>query len=124
MGKLSNLYKNKDTRKKMIVLLICLGIYKLGMHIHVPFIDGNVLQAFGNGERMFSMLNTFTGGALSSFSIFTVGIMPYITASIIVQLLQMDVVPKFSEWKEQGEYGERKIKQTTYIMTVIFAFFQ
>src|SRR5699024_2554801 len=94
------------------------------MHIHVPFINRDALSAFGQGEGMFGMLNTFTGGALSTFSIFAVGIMPYITASIIVQLLQMDLVPKVSEWKAQGEYGERKIKQLTYGLSVIFALLQ
>jgi len=124
LGKVSQLYKNHDSRKKLFILLICLGIYKLGMHIHVPFINRDALSAFGQGEGMFGMLNTFTGGALSTFSIFAVGIMPYITASIIVQLLQMDLVPKVSEWKAQGEYGERKIKQLTYGLSVIFALLQ
>ena len=57
---------------------------------------------------MFGILNTFGGGALQNFSIFAMGIMPYITASIIIQLLQMDVVPKFTEWSKQGEAGRRK----------------
>ena len=58
---------------------------------------------------VFGILNTFGGGALKNFSIFAMGIMPYITASIIIQLLQMDVVPKFTEWSKQGEAGRRKI---------------
>lgn len=118
------LFKNKDTKRKLIVLLICLGIFKLGMHIRVPFINGEVLAQFDQGSGILSMLNTFTGGALSSFSIFAVGIMPYITASIIVQLLQMDVLPKFTEWREQGEYGQKRLKQTTYGLTLCFAVIQ
>ena len=108
----------------MFVLLIALGIFKLGMHVYVPFINRGVLEGFTEQGGMFSVMNTFTGGALSTFSIFAVGIMPYITASIIVQLLQMDVVPKFVEWKEQGEYGQRKLKQTTYVLTFLFALIQ
>ena len=64
---------------------------------------------------MFGVLNTFGGGALQNFSIFAMGIMPYITASIIMQLLQMDVVPKFTEWRKQGEIGRKKIS-TSYTL--------
>ena len=69
-------------------------------------------------------LNTFGGGALANFSIFAMGIMPYITASIIVQLLQMDVVPKFAEWAKQGEVGRRKFAQFTRYFTIVLAFIQ
>src|SRR5699024_2375750 len=69
-------------------------------------------------------LNTFGGGALQNFSIFAMGIMPYITASIIMQLLQMDVVPKFTEWKKQGEMGRKKLAQVTRYGTVVLAFVQ
>lgn len=124
MSNIINLFKNEESRNKLIVLFICLGIFKFGMHVHVPFINRSALEQFGQGEGMFSMMNSFTGGALSTFSIFAVGIMPYITASIIVQLLQMDVVPKFTEWKSQGEYGQRKLKQTTYALTIVFALVQ
>ena len=70
------------------------------------------------------MLNVFGGGALQHFSIFAVGITPYITASIIVQLLQMDVIPKFSEWAKQGEMGRKKSAQFTRYFTIILAFIQ
>ena len=69
-------------------------------------------------------LNTFGGGALANFSILAMGIMPYITASIIVQLLQMDVVPKFTEWAKQGEVGRRKLAQFTRYFTIMLAFIQ
>ena len=70
------------------------------------------------------LLNTFGGGALKNFSILAMGIMPYITASIIVQLLQMDVVPKFTEWSKQGEAGRRKLAQFTRYFTIILGFIQ
>ena len=74
--------------------------------------------------NLVGFLNTFGGGALSNFSIFAMGIMPYITASIIVQLLQMDVVPKFAEWAKQGEVGRRKLAQFTRYFTIVLAFIQ
>ena len=74
--------------------------------------------------NLIGFLNTFGGGALANFSIFALGIMPYITASIIVQLLQMDVVPKFSEWAKQGDVGRRKLAQFTRYFTIVLAFIQ
>src|SRR5699024_10427891 len=79
---------------------------------------------FMNQQNVFGFLNTFGGGALQNFSIFAMGIMPYITASIIMQLLQMDVVPKFSEWKSQGEMGRKKLAQVTRYGTIVLAFVQ
>ena len=73
---------------------------------------------------LIGFLNTFGGGALANFSILAMGIMPYITASIIVQLLQMDVVPKFTEWAKQGEVGRRKLAQFTRYFTIVLAFIQ
>src|SRR5699024_779121 len=75
-------------------------------------------------QNVFGFLNTFGGGALQNFSIFAMGIMPYITASIIMQLLQMDVVPKFAEWKKQGEMGRKKLAQVTRYGTIVLAFIQ
>jgi len=77
-----------------------------------------------NQQNVFGFLNTFGGGALQNFSIFAMGIMPYITASIIMQLLQMDVVPKFTEWKSQGEMGRKKLAQVTRYGTIVLAFVQ
>jgi preprotein translocase subunit SecY len=72
----------------------------------------------------FSLLNTFSGGALRQFSIFAMGIMPYITASIIVQLLTMDVIPKFAQWAKEGEVGRRKLAQVTRYLTIVLALIQ
>ncbi len=77
-----------------------------------------------NEQNVFGLINTFGGGALQNFSIFAMGIMPYITASIIMQLLQMDVVQKFSEWKKQGEMGRKKAAQVTRYATIVLAFIQ
>jgi preprotein translocase subunit SecY len=76
------------------------------------------------GADIFGLLNTFSGGALKNFSIFAMGIMPYITASIIVQLLSMDVIPKFSEWAKEGENGRKKLAQYTRYGTILLGFVQ
>lgn len=82
-------------------------VFRIGTFIPVPHTNAEVLK-IQDQANVLGMLNVFGGGALQHFSIFAVGITPYITASIIVQLLQMDVIPKFSEWAKQGEMGRKK----------------
>src|SRR5699024_10489128 len=98
-------------------------VFRLGTFIPVPFTDKQAID-FMNQQNVFGFLNTFGGGALQNFSIFAMGIMPYITASIIMQLLQMDVVPKFSEWKKQGEMGRKKLTQFTRYSTIFLSLVQ
>lgn len=112
-----------DIRRKIIFTLLMLIVFRLGTFIPVPFTDKQAID-FMNQQNVFGFLNTFGGGALQNFSIFAMGIMPYITASIIMQLLQMDVVPKFSEWKKQGEMGRKKLAQITRYGTIVLAFVQ
>jgi preprotein translocase subunit SecY len=112
-----------DIRNKIIFTLLMLIIFRIGTFIPVPNVDATVLQATDQ-MGLIGFLNTFGGGALANFSILAMGIMPYITASIIVQLLQMDVVPKFAEWAKQGEVGRRKLAQFTRYFTIVLAFIQ
>ncbi|MBB4825293.1 preprotein translocase subunit SecY [Sporosarcina luteola] len=119
---ISNFMRVRDIRSKIIFTLLVLIVFRLGTFIPVPNVDATALQATNN--QFIGFLNTFGGGALSKFSIFAMGIMPYITASIIVQLLQMDVVPKFTEWAKQGDVGRRKLAQFTRYFTVVLAFIQ
>ncbi len=105
---ISNFMRVRDIRNKIIFTLLMLIVFRIGTFIPVPNVDANVLKATDE-FNLVGFLNTFGGGALSNFSIFAMGIMPYITASIIVQLLQMDVVPKFAEWAKQGEVGRRNL---------------
>lgn len=100
-----------------------LVVFRIGAFIPVPGVEKNVLQ-FQDQMSAFGFLNTFGGGALQNFSIFAMGIMPYITASIIMQLLQMDVVPKFTEWAKEGESGRRKLAQITRYGTIVLGFIQ
>ncbi len=121
----SNIWKVEDLRKRILFTLFILLVYRLGSFIPVPNIDKSVLEAANQqGNELFGLLNTFSGGALFQFSIFALGIMPYITASIIVQLLSMDVIPKFSEWQKEGENGKRKLAQVTRYGTVILGLIQ
>ncbi|MEW9676507.1 preprotein translocase subunit SecY [Lentibacillus sp. L22] len=120
---ISNFMRIGDIRRKIIFTLLMLIIFRLGTFIPVPYTNKEAID-FMNQQNVFGFLNTFGGGALQNFSIFAMGIMPYITASIIMQLLQMDVVPKFAEWKKQGEMGRKKLAQITRYGTVVLAFIQ
>lgn len=120
---ISNFMRVRDIRNKIIFTLLMLIVYRIGTFIPVPNVNADVLKATDE-FNLVGFLNTFGGGALANFSIFAMGIMPYITASIIVQLLQMDVVPKFAEWAKQGEVGRRKLAQFTRYFTIVLAFIQ
>ncbi len=120
---ISNFMRVRDIRDKILFTLLMLIVFRIGTFIPVPNVDAQVLQATDQFS-LIGFLNTFGGGALANFSILAMGIMPYITASIIVQLLQMDVVPKFTEWAKQGEVGRRKLAQFTRYFTIVLAFIQ
>lgn len=120
---ISNIFRVGDLRKKIFFTLAMLIVFRIGAHIPAPGVNADILD-FGGDMNAFGFLNTFGGGALENFSIFATGIMPYITASIIVQLLRMDVVPKFAEWGKQGEAGRKKLAQVTRYGTIGIAFIQ
>ncbi len=110
---------NKDLRNRIIFTLCALSIFSLGNAITVPGMDKIV------GDLGFlELLNAMAGGGLKNFSIFALGVMPYITASIIMQLLQMDIIPYFKELKERGEEGRKKINQITRYAGIGIAFLQ
>ncbi|UHA71723.1 preprotein translocase subunit SecY [Paenibacillus sp. 481] len=121
----SNIWRVEDLRRKILFTLMLLIIYRIGSFIPVPGVDKSVFEATNNaGNELFGLMNTFSGGALFQFSIFALGIFPYITASIIVQLLTMDVVPKLAQWAKEGEVGKRKITQITRYGTIILGLIQ
>ncbi|MBM7694377.1 preprotein translocase subunit SecY [Peribacillus deserti] len=119
----SNFMRVGDIRNKILFTLLMLIVFRIGAFIPVPNVNADVLKA-QDQMNVFGILNTFGGGALQQFSIFAMGIMPYITASIIIQLLQMDVIPKFTEWSKQGEVGRRKLAQFTRYGTIVLGFIQ
>ncbi|GKQ42243.1 protein translocase subunit SecY [Companilactobacillus sp. RD055328] len=115
--------KVKEIRKKIFFTLMILAIYRLGSYIAVPGVNAaamNQLSATG----LVPLLDTVSGGGLSNYSIFSMGVSPFITAQIVVQLLQMDIVPRFVEWSKQGEVGRRKLNQVTRYLTIILGFVQ
>ena len=120
---ISNFMRVGDIRNKILFTLLMLVVFRIGTFIPVPNVNADVLKA-QDELNVFGILNTFGGGALFNFSILAMGIMPYITASIIIQLLQMDVVPKFTEWSKQGDVGRRKLAQFTRYFTIILGFIQ
>ncbi|MGE7604753.1 preprotein translocase subunit SecY [Peribacillus sp. NPDC097675] len=120
---ISNFMRVGEIRNKIIFTLLMLIVYRIGTFIPVPHVNAGFL-AEQDQMSVIGLLNTFGGGALKNFSILAMGIMPYITASIIVQLLQMDVVPKFTEWSKQGEAGRRKLAQFTRYFTIVLGFIQ
>jgi preprotein translocase subunit SecY len=113
--------KNKDLQKKILFTLLGLFIFKLGTLIIVPGIDKESLT----GQLGFlELLNVMGGGAMERFSIFALGVGPYITASIIIQLLSMDIIPYLSELNEQGGVGRAKLNQITRVVGIILTFVQ
>lgn len=114
--------KNKDIRKRILFTLICLFVFILGKAIIVPGIDEYSLGV--NQLGFLELINVMGGGALSQFSIFALGVMPYITASIIIQILAMDIIPYLSELRKQGGTGRNQLNKITRITGIALAFIQ
>ncbi len=111
--------KNKDLRKRIYFTLGALTIFILGTAVRVPG-----TKDLTSNLGFLELINTMGGGALKNFSIFALGVMPYITASIIIQLLQLDIIPYFSELAKQGHTGRQKINQITRYMGIAFSFIE
>ena len=117
--------QTKDLKNRIIFTLLLLAVYRLGTFVPLPGIDPNQLQILmeGNQKGLLGMFNVFAGGAVSRMAIFALGIMPYISSSIIVQLLT-GVTDYFKNLKSQGEIGRQKITQITRYGTVLLATIQ
>ncbi|HEX2184968.1 MAG TPA: preprotein translocase subunit SecY, partial [Chloroflexota bacterium] len=125
-GSLKNMFRIPDLRNKILFTLLVILLYRLGSNITVPGIDFNAVQDLQRqAERggVLGFLNLFSGGALTQMAVFALGIMPYITSSIIMQLLAV-VIPRIEQWQKQGAVGQRKITQWTRYMTVGLAILQ
>ena len=126
LASLRNMFKVPDLRNKVLFTLLIIGVYLMGANIVVPGVNFAEIQTISAAEKsggVLGFLNLFSGGALARAAIFGLGIMPYITSSIIVQLLQT-VIPKFEQWREQGAVGQRKLTQATRYLTVALAVMQ
>jgi preprotein translocase subunit SecY len=122
----ANAFRVPDLRNKILFTLLIIGVYRLGAHIPTPGIDIDAArriadQASTGGALGF--INLFSGGALTQMAVFALGIMPYITASIIMQLLTV-VIPRLEAWSKEGESGTKKITQWTRYLTVVLAILQ
>ena len=111
--------KNKDIQKRVLFTLACLFVFIIGKTIPVPGTQGAV-----SGLGLWELYDAISGGALARFSIFSLGVMPYISASIITGILQMDIIPYFTELKEQGATGRQKINQINRYLGLAIAFLQ
>jgi preprotein translocase subunit SecY len=120
-----NAFRVPDLRKKILFTLLIIAVYRLGSHIPAPGIDVQRAQEFARGAQggVFQFINLFSGGALTQMAIFALGIMPYITSSIIMQLLTV-VIPRLETWSKEGESGQKKITQWTRYLTVMLAVLQ
>jgi preprotein translocase subunit SecY len=117
-----NSFRVPDLRNKILFTLFIIVVYRFGNHVPVPVVDTSVLNDSTQGGFL-DLLNLFSGGGIAKFSVFSLGIMPYITSSIIIQLMTV-VIPKLQQWQDQGEAGTKKINQTTRYVTVALAFLQ
>ncbi len=115
---------NKDIRKRILFTLFAFLVYRLGSAITVPDVNTADLINGMQDNSLFAMLNLLGGGGLEQFSVFALGVTPYITASIILQLLSMDIVPSLTELSKSGAQGRKKIDQYTRYLAVVFAFVQ
>ena len=126
LSRLANIFRVPDLRNKVVFTLAVIALYSLGANIPVPgvsYAQVQLLQSRAGASGVLGFLNLFSGGALTRLAIFGLGVMPYITSSIIIQLLTT-VIPKLEEWRDQGAVGQKKITQTTRYLTVALALMQ
>ena len=126
LGSLRNMFKVPDLRNKILFSILVIAIYRFGAHVPTPGIDLEAVKELKEqAERggVLGFLALFSGGALTNFAVFALGIMPYITSSIIMQLLGV-VIPKIEQWRQQGAVGQKKITQWTRYLTVALAIMQ
>lgn len=116
--------KNKKLWLGFAFTVLILFIYRLGYFVQLPYIRYENVQQLTSSGTMFGFLDIFSGGALSNFSIVALGVTPYITASIVVQLLQMDIIPALKEWGEEGEEGKQKLNTLTKYLAIGLGFVQ
>src|SRR6516165_6898361 len=126
LSRLANIFRVPDLRNKVVFTLAIIALYQVGANLPVPGVNWGRLQTLENqasASGVLGFLNLFSGGALVRLAVFGLGVMPYITSSIIIQLLST-VIPKLEEWRDQGAVGQKRITQTTRYLTVSLALLQ
>lgn len=120
---MDNIFKIPELRSRIIFTLVMFAVFRMGTHIPVPGVDPSAIERLFNNGSLFGLLDLFSGGAFSKFSIFAMSITPYINASIIMQLLTV-VIPTFERWSKEGAEGHKKTTRFTRKLAVLLAFFQ
>ncbi|MFA6253536.1 MAG: preprotein translocase subunit SecY [Patescibacteria group bacterium] len=123
LDKLKQIWKAQDVRKSILYVAALLVVYRIAAHVPVPGVNVAELKTYLEGNQVLGLLSMFSGGALQNFSVIMLGVGPYITASIIIQLLAM-IVPKIEALSKEGEYGQQKLNQYTRLLTVPLALIQ
>ena len=127
LSRLRNMFRVPDLRNKILFTILIIVIYRIGAHLPVPYVDFAAIKALQHNAEtnggVVGFLDLFSGGAITSVAIFFLGIMPYITASIIMQLLGV-VIPKLEQWQNEGQVGQKKITQWTRYVTIMLAIIQ
>ena len=123
LAALANIFRITELRQKVVFTLAMFIVFRAGTHIPVPGVNASVIEQLFQSGNLFGLLDMFSGGALSKFSIFAMSITPYINASIILQLLKV-VVPTLEQWSKEGEEGYKKNVKLTRMLTVVLAFIQ
>ena len=119
MKKIASILKNKEIMNRILFTVLILFIFRIGAQITVPGVDASGMENILNSGSALSLMNMLGGGTLQTFSIFALGVSPYITAQIIVQLLSTDVLPALSELRRQGQYGRKKMEYATRYLTLL-----
>ncbi len=127
LSRLRNMFRVADLRNKVFFTVFIIFIFRIGSHVPVPYVDFKAVKALQSASKsaggVLGLFDLFSGGALTAVSVFFLGIMPYITSSIIMQLLGV-VIPKLEEWQNEGQTGQKKITQWTRYLTVALALMQ
>ncbi len=123
LAALANIFRITELRQKVVFTLAMFIVFRAGTHIPVPGVNAAVIEQLFQTGNLFGLLDMFSGGALSKFSIFAMSITPYINASIILQLLKV-VVPTLEQWSKEGEEGYKKTNKLTRVLTVVLGFIQ
>ncbi|MCK7487938.1 MAG: preprotein translocase subunit SecY [Bacillus subtilis] len=124
METIKKVFQNKDVLKRIGFTLLAFLVFKLLTYVTMPLIDASSLSDLFDNSGFLGIVNSISGDALRNYSVIALGISPYITASIVIQLLQMDIIPILKEWSEEGEVGRAKISRTTRYLAMVLAFIQ
>lgn len=117
-------FKKGELRRKVVFTLGILFVFRLGAGIVIPYIDTSAITSAATSSGIFGIMNMLGGGTLEKFSLFSLGVSPYITSSIIIELLSMDVVPALTQWNKEGNTGKKKKDKVTRVLTLALAIIQ